>query len=63
MTSDSNALIDDVTATANKHGNLHEMMSQEARTLAEAAKLDTAENADGHGYYMYFATYVRPALL
>ena len=54
-------LIGGVTATAIRHGDLRGMSAQQALALAEEAKRDVVENADRHGFYMHFATYVGQA--
>ena len=54
-------LIGGVTETAIQHGDLHGLTAQEARALADEAKRDVVENADRHGFYMHFATYVGQA--
>lgn len=56
-------LIGGVTETTIQHGSLQEMTAQEMQTLAAEAKLDVIENADRHGYYMHFATFVGQAPL
>lgn len=54
-------LIGGVTETAVRHGHLPGMTAQQARRLADEAKRDVAVNADRHGYFMHFATYVGQA--
>lgn len=54
-------LIGGVTGIAVQHGYLREMSAQQAQALADEAKRDIVENADRHGYYMHFATYVGQA--
>lgn len=54
-------LIEGVTATAVRHGDLRGITAQQARALANEAKRDVVENADRHGYYMHFATHVGQA--
>ena len=47
-----------VTRTAVQHGDLPGMTAQQAQASADEAKRDVVENADRHGYHMYFATHV-----
>lgn len=54
-------LIGGVTGTAVQHGDLPGMTAEQAHTLADEAKRDVAENADKHGYYMHFATFIGQA--
>lgn len=54
-------LIGGVTGMAVQRGSLPGMTAQQAYTLADEAKRDVVENADRHGYYMHFATYVGQA--
>ena len=54
-------LIEGVTGTAVEHGGLPGMSAQQVQALADEAKRDVVENADRHGYYMHFATYVGQA--
>ena len=54
-------LVEGVTGIAIQHGYLREMNAQQARALADEAKRDIVENADKHGYYMHFATYIGQA--
>ncbi|KAL9616672.1 MAG: hypothetical protein Q9160_008495 [Pyrenula sp. 1 TL-2023] len=51
-------LIEGVTKTAIQLGQLRGITGQQAQALAIAAKSDVVENADKHGYYMHFATYI-----
>ena len=51
-------LVGSITTRAVQHGNLGEIDAKQAQTLAAEAKLDVVENADKHGYYMQFATFV-----
>ena len=54
-------LIEGVTRTALQHGGVPGMTAQELQTLADEAKRDVVENADRHGFYMHFATYLGQA--
>ena len=54
-------LIEGVTGTAVRHGFLREMNAEQAQAQADKAKRDIVENADRHGYYMHFATYIGQA--
>ena len=54
-------LIEGVTQTAIRDGHLRGMTTQQVQALADEAKRDIVENADRHGYYMPFATFVGQA--
>ena len=54
-------LIEGVTTIAIQHGHLGELNAQQAQAQADEAKRDVVENADKHGYYMHFATYIGQA--
>ena len=54
-------LVEGVTGIAIQHGYLRGMNAQQARAQADEAKRDIVENADKHGYYMHFATYIGQA--
>lgn len=54
-------LIEGVTGMAIQRGYLGEMNAQQVQAQADEAKRNIVENADKHGYYMHFATYIGQA--
>lgn len=54
-------LIDGVTSTALNHGDIRHMSDETVEQMAKEAKRDISENAERHGYYMHFVTYIGQA--
>lgn len=54
-------LVASVTGTALQHSDLGGMTAKQALVLTDETKRDVVENADRHGYYMHFATFVGQA--